>query len=180
MSPRVEVAVEAVDVFGEDLAEAFEIHVVLEVGEFDAFGDGIGFGAADEIFIGFAFAFGDAIEGGENFFAVAGLAEVIGGDGGVFDDVVEDADDAIEFALEAEHDAEGMEDVGLTVFVFLSFVRFDGEGDGVFERGHGGIVDWDGRGVEWVSVSDWGGGTRSVGRGRGQLRRVRRSCRRRR
>lgn len=142
----LEVAIVAGEVFFGEGGEAAGVEVVFEVGLLDKPGEGVGGGAGDEAEVGVVAvlvgALGDGVDGGEDVVGVAEGAEVVEGGGGVFDEVVEDGGDLGGFVAaevaDAEHDAEGVEDVGFPGLVFLAGVFLGGEEDGIFEGGHGG------------------------------------------
>ncbi len=111
--------------------------VVGQVGELDAAREGIGGEPGDVGGVGVGVAVGEEIEGGDNRGRVATAAQFGECIRRVLDEVVQDSDDACGRSLDAEHDAEGVEDKGLTAGsgVELAAVGLRGEGDGVFERG---------------------------------------------
>ncbi len=111
--------------------------VVGEVGELDAAREGIGSEAGDVDVIGVGVAVGEEIERGDDRGRIAAVAQVSEGVGRVLNEVVQDGDDARGGGLDAQHDAEGMEDEGLAAGggVELAMMGLRGESDGVFERG---------------------------------------------
>ena len=119
-----------------DFGETGDVGVVFEVGQFDAAADGVGFGAEDELFVGFGIAAGDGVDTGDYFFGKAFGAEAIERPAAIFDDVVESGGHAFFRRGEAEHDAEDVKDIRGAGLIDLSFVGDGGEGDGAFQGTH--------------------------------------------
>lgn len=122
-----------VEVFLFQIGDAFEVHVVGDVVELDASRDRIRFAATDELVVALAVAVGHGIDGGDDLGCEARVGKILGRSVGVFDDVVEHADDPLFVGPTGEHDADGMEHVGLAILAFLAPVGGDGERDGVLD-----------------------------------------------
>ena len=96
----------------------------------------MGFGAEDELFVGFGIAAGDGVDTGDYFFGKAFGAEAIERPAAILDDVMESGGHAFFRRGEAEHDAEDVKDIRGAGLIDLSFVGDGGEGDGAFQCTH--------------------------------------------
>ena len=118
-----------------------QVAVFVQVGELDAFANGVRSGAQDEGFVVLSVALGDGCDAGDDGFGEAFCAQAVEGPAfAVFDDVVEHGDHTFFGSRQAQHHAQWMQYIGCAGFVDLACVGFGCKDDGVFESRHGALI----------------------------------------
>ena len=118
-----------------------EVHVVGVVGELHASRDPVRRRPQRCLLTGLARTLGERLNGGDHLERQARIDQICQRDGGVFDDVVQHPRHPFMRIVQAEQDAQRVQDVGLTSLVELTRVGVCGDGDGAFEHGDVLVVE---------------------------------------
>jgi hypothetical protein len=90
------------------------IHIVLKVCNLDTGGKGVFPHPLDELFVRLRFSLRQTFQGLKDLLRVTLLPQICQSTGRVFDHVVQDADDLLDFRIEFQHDSKHVQDIGLS------------------------------------------------------------------
>lgn len=121
------VAVQANTVFFGDPVHPSDVHVILQISQFDLQGQRVLACSPDQCIIRFIFAPRQGIHRLNNLLREALLSQLIQRTRAVFDHIVEDRDLLQGWIAETGQDTQRVEDVGCRVFIPLPTMRLQGD-----------------------------------------------------
>jgi hypothetical protein len=112
--PRIVILLYSLQRVEVEHQEPLGIHIALKVCNLDTGGKGLLLHPLDELLVRLSFSLRQTFQGLKDLLRVTLLPQICQSTGRVFDHVVQDADDLLDFGIEFQYESKHVQDIGLS------------------------------------------------------------------